>query len=55
MAVTPRVGHVWDVCSCAVSGMLWGESGWVLAGTVQSSASLLLWKICPLEVKLKQF
>lgn len=36
MAGTPRVRHLKDVCWCAVSGMLWGESGWVLAGAVRA-------------------
>lgn len=55
MAVTPRVGHVRDVRSCAVSGMVWGESDWVLADILQSSASVLLWEIYPLEAELQQF
>lgn len=50
-----RVRHPRDVCSCAVSGMLLGESGWVLAGNVQSSATVLLWEIYPLEVNMQQF
>lgn len=53
MAATPRVGHVRDVCSCAVSRMLWGESGWVLADTLQSSSSVHLWEIYPLEAELQ--